>query len=222
MATVPTLVCLAISTWTAATEPPLPAPLETGSLIFSQGDCLAVRIFSQSPFTHVGVVVRQGNGLWVYDAMNGPGVRKQPLEDYLRGLIPCEVHVVSPVTALDEAETTALVRHLERELGRPYGITHHLTGERARGVHCSEYATEALCQTGRLTAERPPRVSPGSLREGLLAKGAFRDAGPFPCGAPLVPISAEETCCQRWWRETGECCEHWSAFWNRSILCRGD
>jgi hypothetical protein len=196
--------------------------LPTGSLIFSQGDCLAVQIFTQSLFTHVGVVVRDGSQTMVYDAMHGHGVRKTPVEQYLNTLIPCDVHLALPVQPLTADEEARLRGHLERELGRPYSIRQHLTGAPCAGVHCSEYATEALIAAGRLTAVQPARVSPGSLREGLLAKGAFTDDGPYPFGPPLLPISAQETRCERWYRETAECCDNFCSFWNRSVLCRGE
>ncbi|OYW14771.1 MAG: hypothetical protein B7Z55_15450, partial [Planctomycetales bacterium 12-60-4] len=71
--------------------PQIAGEAQTGTLIFSQGDCLAVKVFSQSPYTHVGVVVCDDDASWVYDAMNGPGVRKTALHEYLRSQVPAEV-----------------------------------------------------------------------------------------------------------------------------------
>ncbi len=31
--------------------------VQTGTLLVSEGDCLAVQVYTQSPFTHVGAVV---------------------------------------------------------------------------------------------------------------------------------------------------------------------
>ena len=56
--------------------------VQSGTLLFSEGDCLAVRIFTKSPYTHVATVVEQDGKFYVYDSMNGVGVRN------LRGRLP--------------------------------------------------------------------------------------------------------------------------------------
>src|SRR5438270_341741 len=59
--------------------------VETGSLIVSRGDCLAVKIYSSSAYTHVAAVVVHEGAVFVYDATAGAGVRKQTLARYLVG-----------------------------------------------------------------------------------------------------------------------------------------
>ncbi len=40
--------------------------------------------------------------------------------------------------------TAQYERYLDQKLGTPYSIRHHLTGERAPGIHCAEYAIDAF------------------------------------------------------------------------------
>ncbi|MBC8116539.1 MAG: hypothetical protein H7062_19275, partial [Candidatus Saccharimonas sp.] len=102
--------------------------LQTGSLVLSQGDCLAVKVFSRSSYTHVGGVVVRDGEVFVYDSMNGTGVRKTPLDEYLRLQTPSQIHVVHPKQPFTPEGATAYETHLDGQLGRRYAIKHHLTG----------------------------------------------------------------------------------------------
>ena len=50
--------------------------VQTGTLLFSQGDCLAVKVFSRSEYTHVATVVVEDKQPMVYESTNGVGVRR--------------------------------------------------------------------------------------------------------------------------------------------------
>ena len=194
--------------------------LQTGSLIFSQGDCLAVKIFSASSYTHVaGVVVKDGE-VTVYDCMNGPGVRKTSLDEYLRLQTPAQIHVVHPATPFTTARATAYETHLNGQLGRKYAIKHHLTGQRCDGLHCAEYLTDALMSAELIRANNPPRVSPGSLLEGLEKANLYTDGGRFALKAAEPPAPANLTWCQRTWHNTATCCSNTSTQLRRWVLCR--
>jgi Permuted papain-like amidase enzyme, YaeF/YiiX, C92 family len=194
--------------------------LETGSLIFSRGDCLAVKIFSQSSYTHVGgVVVKDGRAV-VYDSMNGVGVRKTPLDEYLRLQTPSTIHIVHPAKPFTGEQVTAYESHLEAQLGRKYAIRHHLTGKRCDGLHCSEYMTDALMSAQLIRANEPPRVSPGSLLEGLERAKLCTDGGKFTLKTPPMPAPANLTWCQRAWKSTVNCCSNCCSQMRRWVLCR--
>lgn len=196
------------------------AGLKTGDLIFSRGDCLAVRVFSGSPYTHVaGIVVRNGQAT-VYDSMNGVGVRKTPLSDYLGLQTPSQIQVVRLVRPLTVRESTAFEAYLDSQLGRPYAIRHHLTGDRGDGVHCAEYMTDALMAARRIHADRPARVSPGSLREGLTEGGVCVAGVEVDLPEQVVPEPAGTTWCQRTWNGTVSCCRSCGAQVRRWVLCR--
>ena len=181
--------------------------LVTGSLLFSEGDSLAVKTFTRSPYTHVAAVVREGDRLIVYDSQRGAGVRKNSLLRYLtlRGDEP--VHVVHPAGPLPDA--AAFARHLEAELGRPYAVAHHLCGRRVGGLHCAEYLTDALIAARLVTADRPPKVSPASLRRGLLGHELYRRTAAVRVRTPPPPRSAPARSapgwCERMWADTTRC-----------------
>jgi hypothetical protein len=198
----------------------LQATLVTGALLFSEGDCLAVKVFSRSRWTHVAAVVRDGNEIWVYDSMPSSGVRRSRLIDYLNEMAPSELTVLQPARTMSSAEAAQWSAELQRQLGTPYAIRHHLTGQRGAGVHCSEYVTDALIASGWMTARQPPRVSPGSLWQGATQTGLFVSL----CSAELDTIStpppAQESWCQWACRETGECCTATCQQMSRWFLCR--
>ena len=194
--------------------------VQTGSLIFSRGDCLAVKIFSRSAYTHVGgVVIRNGEAI-VYDSMNGEGVRKTPLVEYLRQQTPSHIHIVHPKSAWSAETASAFEQHLEKQLGRTYAVKHHMTGQRCDGLHCSEYMTDALMAAQVIMAKNPPRVSPGSLREGVLNSATHREGERLELAPedPAAPVDLAWY--QRAWRSTATCCSKSAVQMRRWIVCR--
>ncbi|MGE5195273.1 MAG: hypothetical protein ACM3U2_22500 [Deltaproteobacteria bacterium] len=179
--------------------------LQTGSLIISQGDCLAVKIYSASAYTHVAAVVVHDGEASVYDATGGAGVRKQSLRDYFVCQGNHTLHFFHPCRPFSEKRAQCFEQHLESQLGRPYAILHHLTGERAAGLHCSEYVTDALIAAGTVRARQPSRVSPATLVEGILKADLYRQEGtvqPVP-DSPERPASGGW--CARLWFDTRQC-----------------
>jgi hypothetical protein len=179
--------------------------VQTGTLVVSRGDCLAVKIYSASSYTHIAAVVIHEGETLVYDATGGAGVRKQSLLDYFTSQGDQTLHFFHPKQALSEKRAESFERHLECQLGRPYAIHHYLTGERAAGLHCSEYVTDALIAAEMLRAKQPPRVSPASLVEGILKTDLYREGESLQ----LVPESPERPASQGWcarlWFDTKRC-----------------
>lgn len=194
--------------------------LQTGSLIFSRGDCLAVKVFSQSSYTHVGGVVFQNGEPIVYDSMNGVGVRKTPLAEYLRQQTPSTVHFVHPKTAFTADQSAAFETHLESQLGRKYAVRHHLTGKRCDGLHCAEYLTDALMAANLMHANNPSRVSPASLREGVIGENAYVDGQRVELKEAEVETPQGLTWYYRAWDCTTKCCSNGTTQLRRWILCR--
>lgn len=192
----------------------------TGTLLVSEGDCLAVKIFTGSPYTHVaGVVVEEGRA-FVYDSQNGVGVRKQTLENYLASTRPDELRLLQPTDEFSEHRSQEFRRYLESQLGRPYAVRHHLTGERCEGVHCAEYMTDSLMAADLVTAERPARVSPASLRAGLLRHGLYEESLCITITDKQPERPNGANWCQKLWYDTKDCCAScWSGF-RRRVLCR--
>ena len=199
----------------------LAGDVRTGTLLFSEGDCLAVKTFTGSPYTHVAAVVVGKGGAWVYDSQNGVGVRRQPLAEYLAVTRPDDLHVLHPAEPFDVERADAFATHLEQEVGRSYSVAHHLTGRRTDGVHCAEYLTDALTAADVVTAERPPRVSPASLRRGLLRHGLYAEAGTV--AVALVPEPERppgRNWCERMWLDTKDCCAGCWTWFRGDVLCR--
>lgn len=194
---------------------------ETGALLFSKGDCLAVRAYTNSPYTHVATIVCSEDGsLVVYDSMNGPGVRKMSLADYLSDQCPDEVQVFKPRRSFNENETSEFQSHLESQLGRPYSVKHHLTGKRCDGLHCAEYVTDALVEIDWLKVKNPPRVSPASLVKGITLHEVYVEGPRIEVPADLEPIPEPEGRCARLWLETKICVNKCGQQFSRWFLCR--
>lgn len=186
--------------------------VQTGTLIVSRGDCLAVKVFTQSPYTHIAAVVIRRGQPYVYDSANGVGVRCQTLTNYLCSQNPAEIHVFQPHEPLSPRQAELFEQHLDSQLGRPYAIKHHLTGNRAAGVHCAEYVTDALIACELLTAREPPRVSPASLVEGIVKSELYfaaltvklaEPSAAEPAGQGGQP--AGQGWCSALWTDTKEC-----------------
>lgn len=198
----------------------LSAEVRTGTLLFSRGDCLAVKVFTQSCYTHVAGVIVEADGPWVYDSQNGAGVRKLQLVEYLAVTRPDRLVVLHPANAFDEGRAGRFRAHLEQEVGRPYAVAHHLTGNRCEGLHCAEYMTDSLMAAGLIKAEHPSRVSPASLRSGLLKYDLYTEAETIEVAVAEPERPAGRNWCHELWLDTKDCCGScWSCV-RRCVLCR--
>jgi len=207
---------IAVTTFVANATPEAAGPLQqallqlnrevqTGTLLLSEGDCLAVKIFSKSEFTHVGVVVVRNGTPFVYDSTNGFGVRCQTLSHYLKSQQPDVLHAFHPRQKLNVKRAGALAQYLDSQLGRPYSIKHFMTGKRADGVHCSEYATDALMACNLIRAQRPAKVSPASLLQGVLKADLYKKGNPVRLKAVAVAEPVGDSWCEQAWLDTKRC-----------------
>lgn len=194
--------------------------LQTGSLLFSEGDCLAVRIFTASPYTHVAIATVSERGPVVYDSTNGFGVRKLPFAEYLKAQSPDELHLFHLQQPLTPERAEKLRAYLESQLGRPYGIQHHLTGKRAEGVHCSEYVTDALMSINVIAAQRPSKVSPASLVTGITREHIYRPEETMDLSLAEPPPPKGRNWCHQLWIDTKLCTQSCCAKLSGWFLCR--
>lgn len=208
------LVTLALLGDPAPVQSPLPAAIvqdiaatvQTGSILASQGDCLAVRVYTLSTYTHVATVVMRNGQPFVYDAVPGRGVRCLPLGEYLISQQPTDIQLLHPAKKFDEKQAAALEEYLQKQVGRPYDVKHYATGRRCQGLHCSEYATDALIASHHLACENSARVSPSSLIDGLVTHQIYVQGTthvlPEPPGPPVTEAT---TWYGRAWQGTKEC-----------------
>jgi hypothetical protein len=193
---------------------------QTGSLIFSKGDCLAVKVFTVSPYTHVAAAVVHDGKCNVYDSTSGVGVRRLTLEEYLLTQSPDEIHVFHPRRPLTPQQAEDFECYLESRVGTPYAITHHLTGERAEGIHCSEYVTDALMCIEVVRAERPSKVSPASLVAGITQHEIYSDGETYVLAAEPIPEPQGSNWCEQLWIDTKLCCASCCDKLTGWFLCR--
>lgn len=198
----------------------LAGDLQTGTLLFSKGDCLAVKIYTQSPYTHVAAVVIEDGKPVVFDSMNGAGVRRLALRDYLKAECPNRIHVFQPNKPFSQKRTRKFVAHLQHEVGRPYAITHHVTGQRCAGLHCSEYVTDALMSCRLIRAKQPARVSPASLAEGLLTGKLYTAVRTVELCEPPVEAKQGRCWCEQLWFDTVACTGRWCTKMKRVFFCQ--
>lgn len=194
--------------------------LQTGTLLVSKGDCLAVRIYTQSPFTHVAAVVVRNGQPFVYDSSNGVGVRCQTLEYYLRTQSPDELHVFQPFRALNTARQEKLEEWLDGQLGRPYSVTHHLSGERGDGVHCAEYISEGLSKCGVIKVKNPAKVSPASLVQGITVHDVYTQSEIVRVVVPTPEPVAASSWYGSAWLGTKTCTASCYSKFRRCFLCQ--
>ncbi len=183
----------------------LASTLKSGTLIVSRGDCLAVKIFTKSPYTHVAIVVCEEDHRWVYDSMNGVGVRKSKLERYLSSQAPNQLHLFHPIRAIEGQRLEKLTKYLDDQIGRPYAIKHHLTGQRADGIHCAEYVTDALMSINLITAKQPAKVSPASLVEGITKHALYAPGQIVQLQEPIPEVPRGSNACEQMWIDTKVC-----------------
>lgn len=194
--------------------------VKTGTLLVSKGECLAVRVYTQSPYTHVAAVVCRDGKPFVYDSANGVGTRCLTLENYLRAQSPDELHVFHPKREFDESRARMLEEQLDSQLGRPYAVRHHLTGKRSEGLHCSEYISEALRHCGTISVNNPAKVSPASLVTGITRHDIYSTGTTIQ----VVPAPIPEPPPTKWyrdlWNSTKACTANCFLRSKRVILCQ--
>ncbi len=194
--------------------------LKPGSLIFHRGKCLTVKLYTWSPFTHVAIAMpKPGTSEWtVYDSARRHGVRKSELGDYLLESSPDALFLLHPRYELNASQQGKLRKALEEQLGRPYSVKQHLTGTRARGVHCSEYVTDALIAIDLLRAHKPPRVSPASLLEGIVQESVYQPDLTLKVNLPDSSASKTETWCRQIWNDAQAGSRR---IWDETKTCTG-
>ncbi len=184
----------------------LASQVQTGTLLVSEGDCLAVQAYTRSPFTHVGAVVMRHGQPFVYDASKSTGVRCSTLANYLKTQIDHEVHVLQPRTEFSDDGAGDFARRLDSQLGRPYSVRHHLTGESVEGVHCAEYVSDALATCRVIKVRNAANVSPASLVRGITRSKIYeplRTVRIAEATAALEPTAT--TWYGRLWQDTRSC-----------------
>jgi hypothetical protein len=176
--------------------------VQTGTLLTTKGDCLAVKVFSQSGTTHVATVVMQDGKPVVFDSANGVGVRCLSLRAYLKSQGTGDVHVYTPVKKFSTERAKKFEDYLDTQLGRPYAVKHHLTGNRVKGLHCAELMTDTLVHCRMLKVNNPARVTPASLIKGVTVGKLYSESRKVTIAALEVTEPPAKTWYGRAWQST--------------------
>jgi hypothetical protein len=146
---------------------PLRRPYQSGDVVFFVGtDLLSqfIRVVTRSAYSHVGFVVVESDGTFLYEDVPGVGVRRRPIVD----AVPFDM-VSGEWRWTGWADNTAT-----RELGKAYRyldairVGLGLFPDRADGC-CSLYAGRVLEECGLRLSRRG--LTPERLMEDLLDNG---------------------------------------------------
>jgi hypothetical protein len=124
---------------------------------------------TESDLTHAAIILYDNGKPYVYES-TVPHVRRMTLEEYYARfkLKPNSKYCIAePKTAFTEKEIQLMKAFADNQLGRPYSIRGYTKMHPVKGVHCSQFVTEVLSQSGRAESSNPGRVAPINLFKSL-------------------------------------------------------
>ena len=150
------------------TQPPEVA-LQNGDVVLqastSERSAL-IRKASRSPYSHVGVVERAKNGVFVLEAVQP--VSRTPLAAWVKRGEGAWVTVLRP-KGLDAAARNRVVAAAKKELGKPYDARYRWDDER---LYCSELVVKAFARGASLSVGKQEVVKTLALSDEELALAA--------------------------------------------------
>lgn len=142
-------------------------PPENGSLLFLEHSSRIVERKTNSPHTHVAMILCEDGVPYVYEAVRDEGVHRVPLIEYLDEE-KANVRIAFPARPFTSEEIESLQHYLNSQLGRRYSIRSYLKEEAVRGVHCSELIAQALLKIGILIEENCATVTPADIIDSVI------------------------------------------------------
>ncbi len=168
------------------TQPPEVA-LQNGDVVLqastSERSAL-IRKASRSQYSHVGVVERAKDGVFVLEAVQP--VSRTPLATWVKRGEGAWVTVLRP-KGLDAAARNRVVAAAKRELGKPYDARYRWDDER---LYCSELVVKAFARGAGLSVGKQELVNTLQLSEEELALAA--KLGVSPSQSLVTPGSLAE------------------------------
>ena len=147
---------------------------QDGSLLFIENGNRIVQRNTDSPITHVGIILKEKDSFVLYEAVP-PKVRKINLQDYYkeidefnknrRSKRKVTIWIANAKEPLTDTQKKGAKEYLESQLDRSYSISSYINGFPGRGIHCGELVTETLDRIGIHYAETSCIVSPGDIWE---------------------------------------------------------
>ena len=168
------------------TQPPEVA-LQNGDVVLqastSERSAL-IREASRSPYSHVGVVERAKDGVFVLEAVQP--VSRTPLAAWVQRGEGAWVTVLRP-KGLDAAARNRVVAAAKKELGKPYDARYRWDDER---LYCSELVVKAFARGAGLSVGKQELVNTLQLSDEELALAA--KLGVSPSRSLVTPGSLAE------------------------------
>lgn len=150
--------------WIAALLTFFSPTIPDGTLLFVEGGSEIVMEYTNSPYSHVGIIFNENGVPYVYEAVR-PRCRKIRLETYIkqnqRGV---KLWIRKPKN-LSVENCDKMKKYCEDELGRRYGISNYLNGKSSKRIHCSELVTRALIAGDMSTGRNPCNQAPKDVME---------------------------------------------------------
>jgi hypothetical protein len=162
---------------------------ETGDLVFRRGSGVRSQAVlqgdPQSPYSHVGLVVREDAERWVIHALPGAGVVREHLDDFLA---EARLAALYRVEGLSDAEREGVRVAALEMLGRPFDDALDLSNPEA--LYCTELVWLAFRNVGveLVDAPRPIRL-PLVTRRVILPGQLLAAPGTAEVSAFLPPES---------------------------------
>ncbi len=172
----------------AAATPP---PLLDADLVFRRGRDAIARIalaYSAQPrFSHVGLIVREGDATSVVHAIpvdvhSAGGVRREALGRFVAADMAADVAYYR-IDALTSAQRAVVRRYVLDALGRPFDYQFQYSDSSA--VYCTELVVKALAAAGLDLSPELTTVTGLTLREPVIPPDALGQARPL---RPLTPL----------------------------------
>ena len=154
------------------------AGLQDADLVFRRGrDVMSDLVLSRqsdSRFSHVGMLVREGGALHVIHAMPDEpgmagGVRQELLADFLAPDVASDAAVYR-LSGLQTAAQQRVIDHLRKQVGLPFDFDFALSTPQQ--VYCSELVLAPLEQSGRRL--QPDTLDVPLMREPIVVPDALR------------------------------------------------
>lgn len=192
------------------------ADLPDGSILYLTNSNKAVQLATDSPITHVALLMSDGNRRWVYEATPAK-VRRLSLEDYHHELsrlnakrkTAMRLYAVRPSREYAPKQLDRMRRYLQQQLGRRYSVKGYVRDRQADGIHCAELVSSAIGKSGRTDFDRNYAITPSEVVEWT----ADIYAPPRRVSIKSPPRKKKQSWCEASWSD----CKSWSSWCGWSL-----
>lgn len=162
------LTCLSVLVGVANGPQPVEVTLQSGDVVLQtsrSSRSALIRRASDSPYSHVGVVERAKDGVFVIEAVQP--VSRTPLSKWVKRGQGGTVTVLRP-KGLDAAARAKVVAEAKRQLGKPYDARYRWDDD---ALYCSELVVKAFERGAGITVGKQEVVKSLHLSAAELALG---------------------------------------------------